>query len=88
VQDRHPYGDGEKAKRDVQEVAERKTFKDRLEEIRERIERAARVAGRNPVEIRLIAATKTVSVERLREAAACGCRILGDKRVQEAVAKM
>ena len=88
MQDRHPYGDGEKAKRDVQEVAERKTFKDRLEEIRERIERAARVAGRNPVEIRLIAATKTVSVERLRAAVVCGCRIFGENRVQEAVAKM
>src|SRR5438105_15739591 len=70
------------------EVARRETFKDRLEEIRERIERAAPLAGRNPVEIRLIAATKTVSVERLREAAACGCRTFGENRVQEAVAKM
>ena len=69
-------------------MAEPEIFKDRLQRIRERIERAARVAGRNPVEIRLIAATKTVSVERLREAAACGCRIFGENRVQEAVAKM
>ena len=69
-------------------MADRKTFKDRLEELRERIERAARVAGRNPVEIRLIAATKTVSVQRLREAVVCGCRIFGENRVQEAVAKM
>src|SRR2546430_16827684 len=70
------------------EVGQRETFKDRLEEIRERIERAARVAGRNSVDIRLIAATKTVSVERLREAVLCGCRIFGENRVQEAVAKM
>ena len=69
-------------------MAERETFKDRLEEIRERIERAARAAGRNSVEIRLIAATKTVSVERLREAVVCGCRIFGENRVQEALAKM
>lgn len=72
----------------MQEVAEPEIFKDRLEGIRERIERAARLAGRNPVEIRLIAATKTVCVERLREATACGCRIFGENRVQEAVAKM
>jgi pyridoxal phosphate enzyme (YggS family) len=63
-------------------------FKDRLERVKERIEYAARAAGRDPGEIRLIAATKTVSVERLRNAAAYGCHTFGENRVQEAVAKM
>jgi pyridoxal phosphate enzyme (YggS family) len=63
-------------------------FKDRLERVKERIEHAARAAGRDPGEVRLIAATKTVSVERLRKAVAYGCRTFGENRVQEAVAKM
>lgn len=69
-------------------MAGQEDFKDRLERVRGRIERAARSAGRNPGEIRLIAATKTVSPERLREAVACGCGSFGENRVQEAVAKM
>lgn len=63
-------------------------FKDRLEQVRERVDRAARSAGRDPHEIQLIAATKTVSVERLREAMVYGCRSFGENRVQEAIAKM
>src|SRR5437867_9400699 len=63
-------------------------FKSRLDAVRARIERAARRAGRDPGGVALVAVSKSVSVERLREAAACGCRIFGENRVQEAVAKM
>jgi PLP dependent protein len=62
--------------------------KDRLERVRDRIARAAHNADRDPAEITLIAATKTVPVERLREAIRHGCRRFGENRVQEAIAKM
>jgi pyridoxal phosphate enzyme (YggS family) len=52
------------------------------------MERAARVAGRNPTDIRLIAVTKSVPVERVLAAAACGCATFGENRIQEALAKM
>jgi len=63
-------------------------FKSRLDAVRARIERAARRAGRDPGGVALVAVSKSVSVECLREAAACGCRVFGENRVQEALAKM
>src|SRR5256885_9008403 len=63
-------------------------FKSRLDAGRARIERAARRAGRDPGGVALVAVSKSVPVERLREAAACGCRVFGENRVQEALAKM
>src|SRR5207302_11439754 len=63
-------------------------FKSRLDAVRARIERAARRAGRDPGGVTLVAVSKSVPVERLREAAACGCRLFGENRVQEALAKM
>src|SRR2546428_3966413 len=63
-------------------------FKSRLDAVRARIERAARRAGRDPGGIALVAVSKSVPVERLREAAACGCRVFGENRVQETLAKM
>ena len=63
-------------------------FKSRLDAVRARIERAARRAGRDPGGVALVAVSKSVPVERLREAAACGCRVFGENRVQEALAKI
>jgi hypothetical protein len=63
-------------------------LKERVEAVRARIERAARRAGRDPGAVTLVAASKTVPVERLLEAMACGCRIFGENRVQEALAKI
>jgi hypothetical protein len=40
-----------------------------------------------PTQVRLIAVTKTVSVERIREAYAAGIRDFGENKVQEAIAK-
>ena len=51
--------------------------------IRERIAQAARRAGRNPDEIELMAVTKTVSAEHIREAYEAGVRLFGENRVQE-----
>jgi PLP dependent protein len=51
--------------------------------VRERIATAARRAGRRPEQIALMAVTKTVSPERIREAYAAGLCLFGENRVQE-----
>jgi hypothetical protein len=59
-----------------------------LERVRERIARAAERSGRRADDILLIAVSKTVPVDRLREALAAGVPALGENRVQEARAKI
>jgi PLP dependent protein len=58
-----------------------------IEAIRQRIESAARGAGRRPEEIALMAVTKTHPPERVREAHAAGLRLFGENRVQEFAGK-
>ena len=60
---------------------------ERLEAVRGRIARAAERAGRDAASVRLIAVTKTVSVERITEAVAAGITEVGENRVQEAQRK-
>jgi len=55
-----------------------------LKTIQDRITAAARRAGREPSSVRLVVVTKTVPVDRIREAVAAGAKILGENRVQEA----
>lgn len=62
-------------------------IQEKLEEVRRRIAAAARSAGRNSDEVRLICVTKGVSVERIQEAVAAGATDLGENRVQEAQEK-
>ena len=54
----------------------------------ERIEHAARRAGRDGSGVRLVAVSKGVSPERLRAAVAAGLDVLGENRVQEALGKI
>jgi pyridoxal phosphate enzyme (YggS family) len=54
----------------------------------EHIRRAALRAGRQPDEIRVIAATKSVPPEQIRYAIEAGVRILGENRLQEALPKI
>lgn len=49
---------------------------------------AAMRAGRSPEEVKLIAVTKTVKIEIIKEAIDGGLRVLGENRVQEARAKI
>ncbi|RLB04061.1 MAG: YggS family pyridoxal phosphate-dependent enzyme [Deltaproteobacteria bacterium] len=63
-------------------------IKENLLRVRERIERAANRVGRNPEEIKLIAVTKTVDTERIKEAISAGAMILGENYVQEAKKKI
>lgn len=59
-----------------------------LEAVRQRIDAAARRAGRDPREIDLLAVSKRVDRERIEAAVAAGQRCLGESRVQEAEAKI
>src|SRR5215472_13648744 len=63
------------------------TIRESVAEVLERIEAACRRAGRQPGGIRLVAVTKTVPPERIREAYQAGLRHFGENRVQEAQAK-
>jgi pyridoxal phosphate enzyme (YggS family) len=61
---------------------------ERLRAVRERIDAAARRAGREPASVELLAVSKTFPAEAVREAAAAGQRLFGENRVQEAAAKI
>lgn len=63
------------------------TAADRLADIRRRIVRAERSAGRPDGATTLVAVSKTFGVEDIRPVIAAGQRIFGENRVQEAAAK-
>jgi hypothetical protein len=58
-----------------------------LAAVRARIARAARIAGRDPAAITLIAVAKTHGEDEVRAALAAGQTVFGENRVQEAKAK-
>ena len=64
------------------------TLETRLRAIRDRIGEAAAHANREPDEIHLVAVSKTVPIEVLRDAYALGLRVFGENRVQEAQEKI
>lgn len=59
----------------------------RLAEVRERITAAARAAHRNPDDITLVAVTKEIALDPIREALEAGATDLGENRAQELVPK-
>ena len=61
---------------------------DNLKKVQERMEAAARRAGRNLEEIRLVAVSKTVPPYRVLEGIQAGIKILGENYVQEAKKKI
>jgi PLP dependent protein len=58
-----------------------------LAAVRERIRAACARAGRDPGGVKLVAVTKTVPVERIREGLDAGIDILGENYIQEAKKK-
>ena len=60
---------------------------DNLQAVAARIREAARACGRDPSSVRLLAVTKTVPSEAIREAFAAGQRSFGENYVQEALEK-
>jgi pyridoxal phosphate enzyme (YggS family) len=63
------------------------TIAQRVADVRSRIDAAAHAAARDPVDIRLVAACKTVPAERVIEGVRAGLTDLGENRAQELVAK-
>ena len=64
------------------------TIAARLDAVRARIAAAARRAGRDPADVKLLAVSKTWPAEAVREAAAAGQRAFGENYVQEGVDKV
>jgi PLP dependent protein len=58
-----------------------------IAQVRERIERAARRAGRSSSDVALMGVSKTHPPELIREAYAAGLRLFGENRVQEFATK-
>ena len=61
-----------------------RSIEDSIKIVREQIEKACNKAGRNPGEVTLIAATKTVALESIEAAIRYGIRDFGENYVQEA----
>ena len=59
-----------------------------LARINSAIEAAGRRSGRDPAAIALVAVTKRVTADRVREAIAAGLKIFGENRIQEALPKI
>jgi pyridoxal phosphate enzyme (YggS family) len=60
----------------------------RLALVFDHMQRAMQEAGRKEGEVRLVAATKGVLAERIRDAIAAGLKIAGENRLQEALPKI
>jgi len=63
------------------------TVKDNLETINKKIKEAAWKVNRDPQEIKLVAVTKTATLEQIKEAINEGVKIIGENKVQEAKGK-
>ncbi len=61
---------------------------DNLKAVTDRMAQAAHRAGRDPSSVKLVVVSKTVDIDRIREAVEAGAAILGENRVQEAKEKI
>ncbi len=66
----------------------REYLRENLAAVQARIEEAARRAGRNPEDVKLVAVSKTHPADVLRRAIDAGARILGENKIQEAEGKI
>ncbi|MBI5642691.1 MAG: YggS family pyridoxal phosphate-dependent enzyme [Deltaproteobacteria bacterium] len=64
------------------------TISENLINVFDRIRKAARKAGRDPMEVTLVAVTKTVDVKKIKEAISGGARVFGESYIQEAEEKI
>lgn len=62
-------------------------IKENLDQVQNNINYACRRAGRDPLDVTLIAVSKTKPVSMLMDAYECGCREFGENKVQELVEK-
>jgi PLP dependent protein len=63
------------------------SVEERLQDVRDKIARAAQEAGRKPDSISLVAVSKTFDAEHIRPTIDLGQRVFGENRVQEAQGK-
>lgn len=63
------------------------TITQNLKTIQNRIDQACKKSDRNPQDVRLLLATKTVSIEKIQQAVHQGYSLLGENKVQEAMPK-
>ncbi len=63
-------------------------LKERVKTVLKRVEEACLRSNRDPGDVRVVAVTKTVDVERIKEAIDAGLRIFGENYVQEAREKI
>jgi pyridoxal phosphate enzyme (YggS family) len=63
-------------------------LREQLRQVKNRIDTAAGGCGRDPETIRLVAVSKTVAAEQVKEAIGAGVTILGENYVQEAREKI
>lgn len=69
-------------------IAQREAiFDDNFADIKRRIAAAAEKSGRNPADITLLAATKTIDAEVINHAIQNGIEVIGENRVQEFLSK-
>jgi hypothetical protein len=61
---------------------------ERLHGIRERINDACELAGRDPAEVMLLPVSKNHSADAVRELTYHGCRVFGESKIQEAKLKI
>lgn len=59
------------------------TIADNISKIKARIENACKYSNRDPKEVKLLLATKTVSSERIKKAFSCGETLIAENKVQE-----
>ena len=59
------------------------TIIQKLKHVQQRIDEACKAAGRDPKEVKLLLATKTVSPERIQQALAAGYTLIAENKVQE-----
>lgn len=59
------------------------TILQNLQDVQARIDKACQAAGRDPKEVKLLLATKTVNPERIQQAFAAGYTLIAENKVQE-----
>jgi pyridoxal phosphate enzyme (YggS family) len=64
---------------------ERVMIAENIESVKRRIEQAARRSSRAPDSVRLVAVSKSQSLEKVRQAYELGLRVFGENRVYEAI---
>ncbi len=69
-------------------VQKKVEIQDNYKRVLERIEKAARDAGRKPQEIRLVVVTKTKPVDTVKDVVEAGARDFGENYVEEAIPKI